>query len=213
MIFHSRSVRTLLTLFALTIASSVTASAITINFDNQGLTGPNNFEDAGSPQTINVDTSAGRVTFSGGVILTNTTGLDINPTSIYATASGYDPGLDNLLTISFERPVLNFSLDVGNGGPDAISYRVRDNVGNVSDFTLAPVNTPGQLQRVNFAEPGTSIQTLMISTNINYFVFYIDNLEFEATAPPGEVPEPSSMWMLGSSLSAFAFVFKRFRRI
>lgn len=213
MTLHGRSVRTLLTLFALTIASSVTASAITVNFDNQGLTGPDNFEDAGSPQTINVNTSAGRVTLTGGVILTNTRNLDANPTSIYATASGFDPGLDNLLTITFERPVRNFFLDVGNGGVDAISYRVRDNVGNVSDFTLDPVGGSGAVQRIGFEKPGTSIQTLMISTDIDYFVFYIDNLEFEATSPPGDVPEPSSLWMLGSGLSACALFFKRSRRI
>src|SRR5947209_11406608 len=54
--------------------------------DFETFSGPTTFAAAGNAQTLNVSTSIGTVVISGGVILTNATGLPADETSIYGTA-------------------------------------------------------------------------------------------------------------------------------
>ena len=84
----------------------VRAPSEVIDFDSEKLFGPSTFAAAGPAQTLNIATSIGNVTLTGGVILTNTAFVPADQTSIYGTA-GNTPGviasptLTNPLTITF----------------------------------------------------------------------------------------------------------------
>jgi hypothetical protein len=168
------------------------ASAVTINFDDQGLTGPSLFSSANpSPQTIPITVGGVTATFSGGVILTNTANLPANQTSIYGTAS-FGQGLTNPLVINFSQPITNFFLDVLNGNTQTLDYTVADNNGNSSTFSLATNLNGGQTQ-IGFAATGTQVTiTSAIGSSIPYD-FFIDNIRFNEALPPNigtSVPEP-----------------------
>jgi hypothetical protein len=186
------------------------ASAITINFDDQGLTGPSVFAAAGPAQTIDVATAAGNVRFEGGVILDNTSSLPANQTALYGTAHFGDPTLTNPLTITFDNPITNFFLDVFNGLTVDIDYRVSDNAGNSAVFTLPP-NLSGGKTTIGFAATGTIVSIEAIS-GLPDFDFFIDNITFNEPLPPGIVPEPATTLLLGGSLAALA-VFARKRSL
>ncbi|WP_341527961.1 hypothetical protein WKK05_00975 [Nostoc sp. UHCC 0302] len=166
------------------------ASAVTINFDDQGFTGPSIFADAGVAQTLNIPTTAGNVKFEGGVILKNTTTLPANQTSLYGTASFGEPSLTNLLMITFDNPINNFSLNVFNGSSEDTSYTVADNAGNSSTFTLPP-NVDSGRQQFGFATTGTEVTIKSVTDSLDRFDFFIDDISFNKPLPPGKpVPEP-----------------------
>src|SRR5207248_3069421 len=86
----------------------VNAFSEIIDFDSEKLFGPPTFADAGPAQTLNVPTTIGDVTFTGGVILTNTAFLPADQTSVYGTARNVpgvnaSPTLTNPITITFPR--------------------------------------------------------------------------------------------------------------
>ena len=153
----------LLTIF---LAGGVqTALASVIDFET--LTGPNNFAAAGNAQTLNISTGIGTVTVSGGVVLTATTGLPVDQTSIYGTAGNATSigvptpgtGYSNVITVTFPQAIANFFLDVINGNTIPVTFQVADNNGHSQTFTVAPNVSSGK-QTIGFAAAGTVITVI-----------------------------------------------------
>jgi hypothetical protein len=178
------------------------ANAVVINFDDQGLTGSSFF--SSSPQTIPITIGGVTVTFSGGKILTNTSNLPANQTSIYGTAS-FVNGLTNPIVVNFSQPINNFFLDVLNGNTQALDYTVADNNGNSSTFNLAPNTSSGQTQ-IGFAATGNQVTITSAIGSSTAYDFFIDNIRFNEALPPSiggttAVPEPFTIvgTMLGGA--------------
>jgi hypothetical protein len=190
----------------LVMAVAPTASAVVIDFET--FAGPSTFAAAGNAQTLNIPTTIGIVKFQGGVILTNTTNLPADETSIYGTAGnaaniGVTPGsgFTNPLTITFPVPIQNFFLDVLNGNVQNVTYQLADNLGNSASFTLAPNLSSGQKQ-IGFAAAGTVV-TVMATTgqttpNGITWDFFIDNVHFDEPLPTS--PEPSALIIVAVAL-------------
>lgn len=168
------------------------AKAAVINFDDQGLTGPNLFRDAGPAQTLNIATEFGNVRFEGGVILTNPTNLPANRSSVYGTAeflgdtainNPIDPSLSNPIRITFENPIENFFLDILNGNTQEVEYTVLDNIGNSATFAL-PSNLDEGFQKIGFGATGNlvNVSALELEGDIP-FDFFIDNITFNEELP------------------------------
>lgn len=170
--------------------------AAVINFDDQGFSGPSQFDLAGDAQTLNIDTDAGNVTFIGGVILTNATNLPANRSTTYGTANNIRGIRDNFtrqnpLVIEFENPVENFFLDVFNGVPiPSLNYTVADDIGNSSTFSLES-NARGGFQKIGFQAtgqrititPDTSAAALEPRFTRGAYDFLIDNVTFNTSLP------------------------------
>ncbi|MEL6161520.1 MAG: hypothetical protein AAGJ95_14525 [Cyanobacteria bacterium J06554_11] len=182
---------------------SAPALAIAINFDDQGLFGPRFFNSAGDAQTLNIETSAGNVRFSGGVVLTNATNAPANQTSTYGTANNLEadfirnnPTRKNPLVIEFESPVENFFLDVFNGIPLPLDYTVADDIGNFATFSLLS-NLQSGFQKIGFQAagkrititPDTSAEALLPRFPEGAYDFFIDNINFN-TALPDDLLDP-----------------------
>jgi len=193
------------------------ASAATINFDDQGLTGPSLF---GGPATLPVviSTSSGNVTFSGGNVMTAVSALPANPTSLYGTAD-FGPGLFNPITISFASPITNFLVDVLNGMTSPIDYRVEDNLGNSSVFTL-PSNLSSGATTIGFAAAGNLV-TITSLTGRGEFDFFVDNIKFNVDIQCGSgscvdttvIPVPAALPLfVAGALGIAGFGFRRSRR-
>jgi hypothetical protein len=190
------------------------ASADIITFDDQGLTGPSTFAAAGNAKTIVVTTnpSGTTTTFTGGTILTNTTNLPADQTSIYGTAGFAHSGYTNPLVISFNKPVQNFIADLFNGSTIAASFLVADNVGDSATFLLPP-NLAGGEHQVFFAAAGTQVTITQLTNdpNVSGFDFFVDNIQFDVPLPA--VPEPSTFALLGLSVAALACWHRRKRTL
>jgi len=181
---------------------SAPVSAAVINFDDQGFSGPTQFDQAGDAQTLRIDTADGKVTFKGGVLLTNATNLPANRSTTYATANNItniqnNPTRKNPLVIEFENPVENFFLDVLNGVPvPSLNYTVADDIGNSSTFALES-NTQGGFQKIGFQAsgkrititPDTSAAALAPRFSAGAYDFFIDNVTFN-TALPSDLLDP-----------------------
>jgi hypothetical protein len=188
------------------IAPNVKAEVI--NFDDQGLSGPSTFAVASpSPQHLDIATSIGNVQFDGGVILTNTTNLPANQTSVYGTAN-FGTALSNPLTITFPSNITNFFLDVYNGLTTNIDYSVYDNLGNSATFNLAPNSSSGTTQ-IGFAAAGDVVFVQSITIPMDVWDFFIDNIHFNEPLPP-PVPLPSTLLLVGSGIAALAAARRKF---
>lgn len=170
------------------------ASAIQINFDDQGLLGPDNFNEAGDAQTLDIATGIGNVRFEGGVIISAATNL-FNETSVYGTGNNIDNFIadasiddnftrQNPLIIEFENPIENFFIDVFNGLPEpGLEYTVADDIGNSSTFALDSVQAGG-FQTIGFPATGTVVTIAAdISDTNGAYDFFIDNINFNAALP------------------------------
>jgi hypothetical protein len=187
------------------LASAVRpASADVIDFEQ--FTGPTTFGAAGNAKTLNISTSIGTVTVSGGVILTNTSNLPADETSIYGTAGNAanigvttGTGFTNPIVITFPMPIANFSLDILNGNVQTVTYKLSDNLGNNSSFDIAP-NTSGGAKTFGFASAGNVIDitatTGQSTPNGITWDFFIDNIHF---SPLATVPEPSPLVLSASA--------------
>lgn len=207
-------------LLPLALAAAVVAgpvSAATINFDDQGLSGPSTFGGPATPPVV-VPTSAGNVTFSGGIVMTAVTSLPANQTSLYGTAD-FGQGLLNPLTITFANPITNFLVDIVNGLSQEVDYRVEDNLGNSSVFTLAS-NFNSGLTTIGFAAAGNVVTITSLNGGGGGFDFFVDNIKFNLAIECGRtgcnptvVPVPAALPLfLAGALGIAGFGFRRNRK-
>lgn len=183
------------------------ARADVITFDAQGLTGPS-FASQTSASTINVVTSIGIVSFSGGAILTNESALPADTTSVYYTSFFLTGGL-NPITITFPSNIHNFFLDVYNGQTFPESFTISDNLGN-SNTVMLPNNSSSGQALISFAAAGNIVT--IFTPDTTGFDFSIDNIGFNQ-ATPGNVPEPAALGMFGLGMlliGLFAGLRRRF---
>lgn len=185
-----------------------TAQADAINFET--LTGPSTFAAAGNAQTLNIATTIGTVTFSGGVILTAATNLPADETSIYGTAGNaanigvtVGSGFTNPLVVTFPVPITNFFLDVLNGNVIPVDYQLADNMGNTASFDLVP-NLSGGQKTIGFAATGTQVTITALNGQSTpggiTWDYFIDNIHFDEPLP-NQVPEPGTLGLLASGLT------------
>jgi len=180
------------------LVSGVNASADIINLEDQS--GPSLFALA-SPQTLNYSTSSGPLTITGGTVLTNTTNLPADETSVYGTAA-FGTGLSNTITMTFTSPINNFFFDLVNGQTYTETFTVADNLGNSQTFTLASNLSLG-LVTVGFPTVGSVIT---ITTADPSWDFFIDNIGFNQATPGTATPEPGTMLLLGVGVLGLAAV-------
>jgi hypothetical protein len=183
--------------FLLSLAAG-SASASLLNFDDQGLTGPSTF--SGSPVTVSETVDGVGVTVEGGTILTGTTNLPANPTSLYGTASFFTGG-QNPITITFGAPITNFFLDVLNGNDATTTYTVADDLGASRTFDLPP-NLDSGAATIGIPTVG-SIITITADTDASgFFDFFVDNIRFNEDLPPelAPIPVPPALPMLAAGI-------------
>jgi hypothetical protein len=179
-----------------------------IDFDSQGLTGPSLFADANPiPQTIPITVDGITVTFNFGVILTQTTNLPADQTSVYGTAS-FVPGMSNPLVITFSQPVTNFFMNLYNGQTTDATYNVSDNNGNSQNFTLPP-NLSGGQSLVGIAATG-SIMTIQDISGTGTWDFFIDNIGFNQAIPTPDGGTTVGLLLMGlTAICVLAKVFAK----
>lgn len=184
-------------LVAAACAAFGVASAVEINFDDQGLTGPSIFAST-MAQTLTINAGGVDVTFEGGAILSGTANLPGNATATYGTADFLSGGL-NPITITFSQTVNNFFLDIFNGNTVAVDYEISDGNGNSQTFNL-PANNVGGFVTAGLVFTGNQITITGLMPPANAccaFDFFIDNINFNAPLPPGtiggEVPVPAAL--------------------
>lgn len=184
------------------------ASATVVDFES--IVGPSTFAAAGPAQHLVFNTVDGQVTFDGGVVLTNTTNLPADETSVYGTAHFGNPTLTNPLTITFESPIHNFFLDVLNGLTQDVTYEMSDNTANLADFTLAPNLSSGQ-KTIGFAATGTQVKIFALPKDTPTWDFFIDNIHFNENLPPS-IPEPTPLMLMGVGLLGVAGILRAGKR-
>ncbi|MGA3007441.1 MAG: hypothetical protein ABSE59_06070 [Opitutaceae bacterium] len=187
------------------IGLALPAFADVIDFES--LTGPGVFASASPvPQTVVLDNT----TFTGGVILTNTTNLPADETSVYGSAS-FVPGMSNPITITNPNGFNNIFFDLLNGQVAPTSYLITDNDGHSAEFDNVPSNTNTGAALVGFASTGTEI-TIQDISSTGSWDFFIDNVTFDEPLPPSlAVPEVSStaLLLLGGLLCLAVFGSRR----
>ena len=107
-------------------------------------------------------------------------------------------------------PITNFFLDVVNGQVSTETYRVSDNLGNSSDFSLASNGNSGATT-IGFAATG-NVVTIAAITGLPEFDFFIDNIHFNEPLVLG-VPEPSTWAMMILGFAGVGFMaYRRSRK-
>lgn len=169
----------------LTLCRSAFAAKTLIDFEAQGAGAPQYFDGK-----IDSPLNIGIATFTGGELLNLKPDAFYwaDPTIVYATADLYYTCLygpscpySNPVTISFARPVSQFSLSVIDGYTDSIT--VSDNVGDSQTAVIA--EDSGK----TFYLAGTDISSVSVSAYAGWN-FELDNVRFTANSA---VPEPSAL--------------------
>ncbi len=198
------------------------ANAVLVNLEDKS--GPSTFwascgSNTACAQTVTEHTAGGDVTLTGGIILTNTTALPANESTVYGSMSndylGVNANLANPITITFSQPVAGFLIDVINGLTTPGAYRVADNLGASATFTLAS-NAGLGATTIGFLSTGTVVTVTSLSSETTYDML-VDNIRFDipitcdtqgcrevAGTPAGiavAVPEPASGGLLAVGLA------------
>ncbi len=180
-----------------------------VNFDNLP-TGPSLF--GGPEQTITP--VAGVATFSGGQVLGDASNF---PAIIYATApnvygtTDLDASLSSTLTISIDPSFIadEVSFALFNGEISTRSYVVDAYSGatlvGTQSFTNLPSNGASGYGLVDLLASDITKVTIT-PTDISSWDFVIDTVAFNESVDTAvnPVPEPSSLWLLGSGLAGVA---------
>ena len=148
------------------------ASAAVIDFET--LHGPSTFGAPNQHIDIIFKPPDGVVQFDGGVILTKTTDLPVDQTTVYGTYSGFNT---NPITVTFPSAVNNFFLDVLNGNTVDVTYRLMDNTGLSRYFTLPPNLSSGQA-KIGFTASGNVVTITALTPPGGFF-------------PPSSAPHPA----------------------
>lgn len=180
---------------AIALAGPASAATFTLNFDDQGLTGPSLFPvPADSPLEI-VLAPGVSVTFTGGGILTSTSGLATNSTSVYGGAQFTDLGYTNPLGIAFSVPVVDLAFELFNGGVSNSDFEVSSGAETSNQTVVAPLGI------LNFALDGpVSAATVELLDPPAAFSFFLDNFSFR-TDDGDDVPAPATLLLLGVGLA------------
>lgn len=178
MIRASRTaVLTLLASLALLLGVGSGAAATTTTIDFEAFTGPSLFcPPALSPLTIGV------ATFTGGTVLTAAANSPADQTSMYGTANiCSSTGYSDTLTITFSRPVSDFSALVVNGNTVTVSYTVADDAGgSVTKSLVANLPAPGGADTFSLPDDGITSVTIGLTTPSAVYDFFIDDVQFTA---------------------------------
>jgi hypothetical protein len=178
------------------LMTGITASADVINLEDRS--GPSTF--GGPGQTLTYSTSSGTLTITGGTVLTNTTNLPADETSVYGTAS-FGGGLSNTITLTFTDPINNFFFNLLNGWTSTDVFTVADNMGNTQTYTIAP-NTNSGVALVSLPAVGNVITITTANPNWDFF---IDDIGFNQSTPgTTPTPEPGSAALLGVGVLGLA---------
>ena len=173
-----------------------------INFDSEGFTGPCCAAST-SASTINVSTSIGTVTFSGGAILTGESALPADTTSVYYTSYFLSGGV-NPITVTFPSNISNFFLDVYNGETYSDSFTVSDNLGHSHTVNLAP-NSSGGNALVSFPAAGNVVT--IFTSDRSGFDFSIEDIGFNQPTPG--VPEPGTWAVMLIGMAGLGMAMRR----
>jgi hypothetical protein len=207
MTLRKLSTATFLIAFLVVLSGANRAYADIIDFESYS--GPINF--GNPPQTLTIlGTSAGTVTISGGTVLTDTTGLPADETSVYGTCAditGCGDGYSQTITLTFQDPIVNFFVDLYNGQTHTDSFTASDNVGD-SITTSIDANLASGLALVSFPAAGTQVT---ITTTDPQFDFLIDDVGFNQ-ATPGLTPEPGTWMLLATGLAGIGALKSRLVR-
>ena len=183
----------------LALAQTAHASLITINFENEPTLPlqPNNFAAAGPMQVF---TSPGKYTISGGVVLGNPTFLlafpaNGTPPNLYGTADFADPSLLQVMTIDLPAAEGIFLVQgvLFNGQPLAEDYQLNAFSGlaqvDAQTFTaVQPDSDPFGFRKFSLSSSGaTPITRVTITTPnaaINGWDFFVDTVTLQTAEPP-----------------------------
>lgn len=174
-----------------------------INFANDGYTGPPDFFDAGAMQEASIlDALANTVTISGGVFLGSEFDLAAVDTTVYATASTFSnvspgPGVQEPITITFTEPISDFSVTIFNGLSTSATYQISDNKGDSTTVTLGPNSASDNSQSAFLSNTHGATQVTITAIGVPYD-FSIDNIVYDFSA--GDVEALTSP-ILGAELS------------
>jgi hypothetical protein len=185
------------------LAAARSASADTIDFEDQ--TGPSFFSEATAQTLTYTGTSSGTLTITGGTVLTDTSSLPADETSVYGTAY-FGNALSNTITLTFSSDINNFFFDLINGQVYADTFTVSDNLGNTATYTI-PSNADSGVALVSLPAEGNVVT---ITTTDPGWDFFIDNIGFNQSTP-GTVPEPAALSLLCTGLGGIMLM-AMFRR-
>jgi len=181
------------------------SSAYIITFDN--LTGPSSTP-PGVAAPVTEATPIGNVLFSNGAILTNTTNLPADHTSVFYNSSFLTGTGGSAMTITLPQTVNNFFFDLYNGWTSPDTFTVSDSGGHSQTFANIPSNfSSGHVQVIFVA--GTFGNVVTINTGNPNYDYVVDNVGFNQAGPGPVVPEPAA-WAL--MLVGFAGIGASLRR-
>ena len=151
-------------------ATPALAASESVTVDFESLTGPSVFGPADAPVVL------GGMAISGGKILTATTNLPANQTTVYGTAD-FCSGCDRALLAEFAKPVDELAFDLLNGLIVDVEYSVITDYGTET-HTLRPNWDSGM---VRVAIPHKNVWYVRVTPRYETpeWDFFVDNFTFK----------------------------------